>query len=222
MRGRINLDFEDVKTVLKDGGVAIMSTGYGTGENRVKDAIEDALNSPLLNQSDVFKSKKILLCLSEPGVEGEQPLLMEETAEINEFMDKMQDEYIETKWGLRHDPALKDKVKITILASGFGVEDIDSDEMEGHIELKKNRQFIEDNEKTTRRGKFYGPDDQNGYVKQNVYYYLFKDQDLDNDNLIASVVSLPTYRRMKKKLEQFEAISMGTALGETPPPSKDL
>ena len=217
MRGRINLDFEDVKTVLKDGGVAIMSTGYGTGDNRVKEAIENALNSPLLNQNDVFKSKKILLCVSEPGKDGEQPLLMEETAEINEFMDKMQDDYIETKWGLRHDPSLKDKVKITILASGFGVEDIDSDDMEGHLETKRNREFIEDGERRSRRGKFYGPDDQNGFVRQNVYYYLFKDQDLDNDNLIASVVSLPTYKRMKKKLEQFDALSLGSASVEAPP-----
>src|SRR3712207_8202749 len=55
----------DVKTVLKDGGVAIMSTGYGEGDGRVKAAIEDALNSPLLNDNDVYNSKKILLSRSE-------------------------------------------------------------------------------------------------------------------------------------------------------------
>ena len=54
--GLINLDFNDVKTVLKDGGVAIMSTGYGEGEGRVKKAIEAAINSPLLNEKDVFNS----------------------------------------------------------------------------------------------------------------------------------------------------------------------
>ena len=53
MHGIINLDFNDVKTVLKDGGVAIMSTGYGRGEGRVTSAIEDALNSPLLNNNDI-------------------------------------------------------------------------------------------------------------------------------------------------------------------------
>ena len=61
IHGLINLDFNDVKTVLKDGGVAIMSTGYGEGEGRVKKAIEDALHSPLLNDNNVFNSKKILL-----------------------------------------------------------------------------------------------------------------------------------------------------------------
>ena len=64
VHGLMNLDFNDVKTVLKDGGVAIMSTGYGEGENRVKKAIDDALNSPLLNDNDVFNSKKILLSIS--------------------------------------------------------------------------------------------------------------------------------------------------------------
>ena len=62
--GRIGLDFNDVNTVLKDGGVAIISTGYGEGEGRVKNAIEDALNSPLLNDNDIFNSQKILLCIS--------------------------------------------------------------------------------------------------------------------------------------------------------------
>ena len=57
VHGIMNLDFNDVKTVLKDGGVAIMSTGYGEGEGRVKQAIEDALNSPLLNDNDVFHAK---------------------------------------------------------------------------------------------------------------------------------------------------------------------
>lgn len=63
VHGLINLDFNDVKTVLKDGGVAIMSTGYGEGEGRVKKAIADALNSPLLNDNDVFNSKRSFLAL---------------------------------------------------------------------------------------------------------------------------------------------------------------
>lgn len=64
LHGIINLDFNDVNTVLKDGGVAIMSTGYGEGEGRVKKAIDDALNSPLLNDNDIYNSKKILLSIS--------------------------------------------------------------------------------------------------------------------------------------------------------------
>ena len=87
VHGLINLDFNDVKTVLKDGGVAIMSTGYGEGEGRVKKAIDDALNSPLLNENDVFNSKKILLSISfSGGKDGKESLMMEEMNDVNDFM----------------------------------------------------------------------------------------------------------------------------------------
>ena len=67
MHGIINLDFNDVKTVLKNGGVALMSTGFGEGEDRMKKAINNALHSPLLNDNDVYHSKKILLSVSFSG-----------------------------------------------------------------------------------------------------------------------------------------------------------
>ena len=76
VHGLINLDFNDVKTVLKDGGVAIMSTGYGEGEGRVKHAIEDALNSPLLNDNDVFNAQRILLPISFHSTDKDCPGLM--------------------------------------------------------------------------------------------------------------------------------------------------
>ena len=89
VHGLINLDFNDVKTVLKDGGVAIMSTGYGEGEGRVKKAIEDALNSPLLNDNDVFNSKKILLSIAFASEKKDNPgLTMDEMNDVNDFMEK--------------------------------------------------------------------------------------------------------------------------------------
>ena len=126
VHGLINLDFNDVKTVLKDGGVAIMSTGYGEGEGRVKKAIDDALNSPLLNDNDIFNSKKILLSISFSGEKGNNKgsLMMEEMNDVNDFMAKF-DTKFEIKWGLATDPELGDKIKVTILATGFGIEDVD-------------------------------------------------------------------------------------------------
>lgn len=123
IHGKINLDFNDVKTVLKDGGVAIMSTGYGEGDGRVKRAIEDALNSPLLNDNDVFHSKKILLSVTHADDANHKGLMMDEMTEINDFMEKFSN--FELKWGIANDPTLGDKVKVTILATGFGLADID-------------------------------------------------------------------------------------------------
>jgi cell division protein FtsZ len=133
--GLINLDFNDVKTVLKDGGVAIMSTGYGEGEGRVKQAIQDALNSPLLNDNDIFNSKKILLSINfskdsnkdNPAAGG---LMMEEMNEVNDFMEQFGSDF-EIKWGIGLDPDLGNKVKVTILATGFGIRDVDG--MDSHI-----------------------------------------------------------------------------------------
>ena len=120
MRGTVNLDFADVKTILKDGGVAIMSTGFGEGENRVTKAIDDALHSPLLNNNDIFNAKKVMLNVSFcPTSE----LMMEEMNEIHEFMSKFR-EGVEVIWGVAVDNSLDTKVKITVLATGFGVEDV--------------------------------------------------------------------------------------------------
>lgn len=113
MHGIINLDFRDVCTVLKDGGVAIMSTGYGEGENRVSKAIEAALHSPLLNNNDIFNSKKVLLSISFCAEKEGDTLMMDEMNEVHDFMSKFHDD-VETKWGLSTDPSLGKQVKITI------------------------------------------------------------------------------------------------------------
>lgn len=120
MHGVINLDFRDVCTVLKDGGVAIMSTGYAEGEERVTRALEEALHSPLLNNTDIFDSRKVLLSISFCSDDEGDTLMMEEMNEVHEFMSKFRDD-VETKWGLSIDPNLGKKIKITLLATGFGM-----------------------------------------------------------------------------------------------------
>ncbi|MBQ3958821.1 MAG: cell division protein FtsZ, partial [Bacteroidaceae bacterium] len=123
MHGIINLDFQDVTTVLKDGGVALMSTGYGEGENRVSKAIREALNSPLLNNTDIFNSKKVLLNINFCNDKEQESLMMEEMNEVNDFMGKFRQD-VETKWGLATDSSLGAKVKVTLLATGFGLQNI--------------------------------------------------------------------------------------------------
>jgi len=211
MHGHINLDFQDVKTVLKDGGVAIMSNGFGQGEGRVSKAIEDALHSPLLNDNDIFHSKKVLIHMIEPGPEGEVPLMMEEMNEINEFMEKMETTSVETKWGHSYDSSLKDKVKITILASGFGVKDINSEEMNERLrqqdedQLRKDAEEAEkEAEKATRRSAYYGQM-KGGNIKRPIYSFIFRDEELDNDDIISSVESSPTYKRTKGMTDKFRA-----------------
>ena len=213
VHGLINLDFNDVKTVLKDGGVAIMSTGYGEGEGRVKKAIDDALNSPLLNDNDVFNSKKILLSISFCGQkDGKDSLMMEEMNDVNDFMAKFGD--FEIKWGLATDPELGKKVKVTILATGFGIENIDI--MHGHARRhtqEEAKRIAEEQEKEAerqeRRQRYYGNEGNNLKYKRPAHIYLFHAEDLDNDNVIAKVETSPTYKRAKEILESIHNQSVG-------------
>ena len=213
VHGLINLDFNDVKTVLKDGGVAIMSTGYGEGEGRVKKAIDDALNSPLLNDNDVFNSKKILLSISFCGQkDGKDSLMMEEMNDVNDFMAKFGD--FEIKWGLATDPELGKKVKVTILATGFGIENIDimHGDARRHTQEEAKR-IAEEQEKEAerqeRRQRYYGNEGNNLKYKRPAHIYLFHAEDLDNDNVIAKVETSPTYKRTKEILESIHNQSVG-------------
>ena len=224
VHGLINLDFNDVKTVLKDGGVAIMSTGYGEGEGRVKKAIEDALNSPLLNDNDVFNAKKILLSISFAGSkDGQQSLMMEEMNDVNDFMAKFGNDF-EIKWGLATDPELGERVKVTILATGFGIDRVDG--------MSQHRQRLNTQEEATRiaaeqekeaqrqdrRNRYYGDSGQSKRYKRRPHIYLFRPEDLDNDDVISAVEQTPTYKRTKEILDSIYAQATGEELQKTEAP----
>ena len=118
--GYINTDFADVYSIMKDGKVAIMNTGYASGENRISKAIEDALNSPLLNTNDVSGASKVLLSLY---CSTTNQIKMEEVQQIHDFMNRV-GENVQVIWGATFDDSLGDNVKITIIATGYGVSDI--------------------------------------------------------------------------------------------------
>ena len=214
VHGLINLDFNDVKTVLKDGGVAIMSTGYGEGEGRVKKAIEDALNSPLLNDNDVFNSKKILLSIAFASEKKDNPgLTMDEMNDVNDFMEKFGDDF-ELKWGLAIDPELGSRVKVTVLATGFGLEDVEG--MNRHLKKhteEESRRLAEEEEKRAeredRRKRYYGSDGNTTQYKRHPHIFLFRQEDLDNEDVILQVENTPTYKRTRQTLEEIRNIASG-------------
>lgn len=202
IRGKINLDFNDVKTVLIDGGVAIMSTGYGEGEGRVTQAINDALNSPLLNNNDIFSSKKIMFNIS-----CNKDLMMEEISEVHDFMSKFGKD-VETKWGLYLDETLEKKVKFTILATGFGIKDIPGMDVRLSEEERKRQEELEEEEqqKDDRRIIYYGPSiNKNNRKKRRHNTYIFSQEDLDNEDIISMVDTTPTYQRSKAVLEAIQS-----------------
>ncbi len=215
MHGIINLDFRDVCTVLKDGGVAIMSTGYGEGENRVTKAINDALHSPLLNNNDIFTSKKVLLSISFCAEKEGDTLMMEEMNEVHEFMSKFQED-VETKWGLSVDASLGKKVKITILATGFGISTVPGMKAKQDAEEESRRQKYaerqEENEE--RRSQYYNMNERKNGQRKRPKFYLFNLEDLDNEEIISMVEMTPTFSRSKDQLSAIKNKAVGAAAVE--------
>lgn len=224
VRGLINLDFNDVRTVLKDGGVAIMSTGFGEGDGRVRKAIDDALNSPLLNDNDIYNSQKILLSIAFSSENGTDGLAMEEMNEINDFMSRFGSNF-ELKWGIAIDNTLEKKVKITILATGFGLDDLEDvasyhsrlDKARANEEAQKKAEQEEaDAERSNRRGQYYG-DDGDKLAKPRPHIYLFSQDDLDNEDVILEVESIPTFNRTKPMLNEIKKKSAPEQVREEQP-----
>lgn len=115
LTGKIQVDFADVKTTMTNGGGAIMAIGRASGEHRVRNAVLDALNSPLLYGADISKATRVLINIY---TSSDHELFVDELAEIDAFMDEL-DSNIEVIWGMAKDDSLDEDAKITILATGF-------------------------------------------------------------------------------------------------------
>ena len=113
--GYINVDFEDVKTVMRDSGVAIMGTGRASGEQRALKAVEMALASPLLNDNNIKGASDILLYMAS----GNEELSMDEVAEITDYIQEEAGLTAEMIWGNGNDDTLEDDISITVIATGF-------------------------------------------------------------------------------------------------------
>lgn len=120
-RGHIIVDFADVCTVMKNGGVAILGKAEVEGENRAQRAIEEALNSPLLNDNDIKGAKWILLNIN--SAEGEHECTMDELETINNFLRERTGEHSDVIMGMGYDATLDKKLGITLIATGFEGKD---------------------------------------------------------------------------------------------------
>jgi len=120
--GQINVDFADVCTVMKNGGVAILGSSSSSGENRALTAVEDALNSPLLNDSDIRGAKWLLLNITSAA--GEFEHTMDEAEAIQAYVQMQAGDNCDVILGMGHDPNLGDKIAVTVIATGFNQKEI--------------------------------------------------------------------------------------------------
>ena len=208
IHGHVNLDFADVNTTLKDGGVAIMSRGLGSGEDRINAAIKDALHSPLLNNNDVFNAKKILVNISYSET---APLMMEEMNAFHEFMSKFRAE-IEVIWGAAVEEDLEDEIKITLLATGFDIHSVPGMKEQHEAEIvaeseaeRIERQIKEDEEEERQRRnrelieKYYGEEVLNNIAKSRnrPVTFALSLEELSDDRIIESLEKNPVFTRTR-------------------------
>jgi len=112
--GIVNVDFADVKTVMKETGDALMGVGIGTGENKALDAIQQAINSPLLEEISIEGAKAVLI-----NIAGGNDLSLHEVNEVTDVITRQVDPDANIIFGTTVDPALDDKVRVTVIATGF-------------------------------------------------------------------------------------------------------
>jgi len=131
--GKVNVDFEDVKTVMGNSGVAIMGMAEAEGEDRAMRAAHDALSSPLLNDSDIKGAKFVLLNVTH----GTRALSMDEMTEITDHIQEAAGSTADVIWGYGKDESLGDRIRITVIATGF-----QSTTPGGQVEATRNERVV--------------------------------------------------------------------------------
>lgn len=219
--GHINLDFNDVDTTLRDGGAAIISTGFGEGEHRVTMAIEEALKSPLLKNRDILGSKKLLFNLYFSR-DAEQAFTINETNEITDFISRINPD-VDVIWGVGFDETLGNKVKMTILAAGFDVTI--SDEEEEIIRSKRpqpRQPFVSPvtppapEARTAVDGKNIPDNRLDAEYGDNIAsrsYIVLGANQLDDDAICDTLERTPTYRRERRIVEEIRSRSLNPRPG---------
>ena len=144
--------------------------------------------------------------------------MMEEMNDVNDFMARFGNDF-EIKWGLATDPELGKKVKVTILATGFGIDSVDgmTNHRQRHNTQEEATRIAEEQEKEAqrqdRRSRFYGDPANSKRYKRRPHIYLFRPEDLDNDDVISAVEQTPTYKRTREILDSIYQQASG---GEDP------
>ncbi|MGM9871772.1 MAG: cell division protein FtsZ [Muribaculaceae bacterium] len=219
--GYINLDFNDVDNTLRNGGTAIISTGYGEGENRVTKAIEDALHSPLLRNTDIFGSKKLLFNLYFSR-DAQDKFKIDETDQITQFVSNI-DPDVDVIWGVSFDETLGDKVKFTILASGFDITISDDQASGGKLKAKEKADpapgpsLNADDSAHDALVENYGADkiENMTRAKTEQRYIILQPDQLDDDSVLDVLEHNPAFNRDRA------IVSSVKNAGAAQPQSKD-
>jgi len=217
--GYINLDFNDVNSTLRDGGVAIISSGYGEGEHRVTKAIQDALNSPLLKNRDVYGSQKILMNFYFSS-KAKDEFKMSEIDEMRSFMTQFTHE-VDVIWGVAYDDSLGEKVKITMLAAGFNVSlDAETAIAEGAKGDAKVAAVPSTSDRIVQEygDKFNDLD----LERAQAQYIVLRPEDIDNDEIVDLLEKNPAFKRDQQVKNVFRDLQNAPVKAKPEKPASSI
>ena len=142
--GQINVDFEDVNTVMRNAGTSVLGSAESSGDNRAQEAVQNAINSPLLNDRNIDGAKKILLNIVSGG--GDNELTTRELNVITQLINDVSSSTAEMIFGTATDGELDDRVRVTIIATGFENNDThDNMNIEHEEDNSKQTQLFDEN-----------------------------------------------------------------------------
>lgn len=207
--GYVNIDFADIHTTLKDGGVAIISTGIGEGENRVQKAINNALESPLINNNSIRNAKRILISTHESK---QSPMYTSELQVIHDFTSSLEQEY-KSILGQYIDETLEgDRIKITILASGFDYQTTEQSLLHEANSVEVIALEDKKREDDERIKLYYGESANKIGKPQTARPLIFELDELDDEELLEIAERTPAIRRtlthveeLRKRRRQFQS-----------------
>jgi len=221
VHGYINVDFEDVKTVMRNSGVAVMGSAIADGEGRAIKAIKNALNSPLLNNSDIKGSKNILLNITS----GNNEITVDEVGQITDYVEEVVGTTSNIIWGTGSDLSLGDSVCVTIIATGFSTNSIpelyskekknkvvnvlEEDNQVFFNEDKEEEEFVieEDNDISENILSEYSPDINHEIEKDIIYNELYgNDIKFEVDQHDVTPGNQDRINKLKKHYEKLKEV----------------
>lgn len=214
-----NVDFEDVRAVMKDSGIAVMSAGSGSGENRAFNAIEEALDSPLLNKADIRGAKQILLNISSSK---ENELTGNEINIIMEYIRQKAETDVNITWGYMIDnPDVDDEVKVTMIATGFEISDIpELKKEEEPIHITFNTQNSSIQHAPAQQAKEYKPGTQTELNLNSSDDITINTKSFDYESVrgasdISAIENIPAYMRQQQNVEKQDTQTMEQPVQKT-------
>jgi cell division protein FtsZ len=175
--GYINVDFADVETVMRKSGLALMGTGIANGKDRATEAVEQALNSPLLNNNDIRGAKNILLNITS----GTHEVTMDEVGKITDYLQNKAGFDADLIWGNGKDETLGEEISVTLIATGFGKSSIAEITGERKMEKETHQLNVDGSVKEKHESSRVNSEKESSKTDQKTFSFSDSEENTEDD-----------------------------------------